>query len=97
MTYAAVARRPAPTTRQYSTPPRRDLTVPQTFRCRKGQPKLVHTKQTMPRKTNVWRTANRLPLCYHCDEANHAYRRYPYRKISLRGFPPCEPRRHLGK
>ncbi|KAG0437528.1 hypothetical protein HPB47_017400, partial [Ixodes persulcatus] len=36
LTYAAVARRPAPAAQQYSTPPRRILPEPQTFRRREG-------------------------------------------------------------
>ncbi|KAG0420674.1 hypothetical protein HPB47_003363 [Ixodes persulcatus] len=74
LTYAAVARRPAPASRQYWTPPRRDAPAPQTFQRRDGQPQLVRTEQPAPRKTDVWRTADRRPLCYHCGEADHVYR-----------------------
>ncbi|KAG0415569.1 hypothetical protein HPB47_007259, partial [Ixodes persulcatus] len=66
LTYAAVARRPAPASRQYWTPPRRDPPAPQTFQRRDGQPQLVRTEQPANRKTDVWRTADRRPLCYHC-------------------------------
>ncbi|KAG0415815.1 hypothetical protein HPB47_007012 [Ixodes persulcatus] len=42
--------------------------------------------------TDVWRTADRRPLCYHCGEANHICRRCPYRQMELRGFDPNDPR-----
>lgn len=45
-----------------------------------------------PRKCDVWRTADRRPLCYHCGEAGHLYRECQYRRVGLRGFPvnaPC--------
>ncbi|KAG0429933.1 hypothetical protein HPB47_023142, partial [Ixodes persulcatus] len=43
-----------------------------------------------PRKTAVWRTADRRPLCYHCVEADHIYRHCPYRQMELR-LPPERP------
>ncbi|KAG0421552.1 hypothetical protein HPB47_002562 [Ixodes persulcatus] len=49
-------------------------------------------QQPAPRKTDVWRTADRRPLCYHCGEAGHIYRRCPYRQLGLRGFHPNDPR-----
>ena len=97
LTYAAVARRPAPASRQYWTPPRRDPPAPQTFQRRDGQPQLVRTEQPAPRKTDVWRTAYRRPLCYHCGEADHVYRRCPYRQMGLRGFAPNDPRPRHGE
>lgn len=45
-----------------------------------------------PRKSDVWRTPNRMPLCFHCGEAGHMYRWCPYRRVGLRGFAvnaPC--------
>ncbi|KAG0443518.1 hypothetical protein HPB47_014826 [Ixodes persulcatus] len=92
LTYAAVARRPAPVAQQYSTPPRRVLPEPQTSRRREGQPEFVRTEHPTPRKTDVWRTADRRPLCYHCGEADHIYRSCPYRRLGLRGFHPNDPR-----
>ncbi|KAG0426399.1 hypothetical protein HPB47_026489 [Ixodes persulcatus] len=92
LTYAAIARRPAPAAQQYSTPPRRVLPEPQTFRRREGQPEFVRTEHPTPRKTDVWRTADRRPLCYHCGEADHIYRSCPYRRLGLRGFHPNDPR-----
>ncbi len=49
-----------------------------------------------PRKTDVWRTPDRRPLCYHCGEANHIYRGCPYRRIGLPGFSPNAPRPRPG-
>ncbi|CAN7937645.1 unnamed protein product, partial [Ixodes hexagonus] len=37
-------------------------------------------------KSEVWRTPNRRPLCFHCGEAGHVYRSCPYRRRGLRGF-----------
>ncbi|KAG0430612.1 hypothetical protein HPB47_022509 [Ixodes persulcatus] len=42
-------------------------------------------------RPTVWRTADRRPLCYHCGEAGHIYRRCPYRQLGLRGFHPNDP------
>lgn len=50
------------------------------------------TFQPPMRKTNVWRTADQTPLCYHCGEAGHVYRRCPYREIGLAGFSPAARR-----
>ncbi|KAG0409955.1 hypothetical protein HPB47_012931 [Ixodes persulcatus] len=90
LTYAAVARRPAPAYRQYWTPPRRDPPAPQTFQRRDGQPQLVRTEQPAPRKTDVWRTADRRPLCYHCGEADHVYRRGPIPQVKQEPPEPLE-------
>nr|AHN53417.1 pol polyprotein [Nuttalliella namaqua] len=43
------------------------------------------------RKTDVWRTQDRRPLCYHCGEATHIYRNCPYRRLGLPGFSPEAP------
>lgn len=59
-------------------------------------PERVLTR-TPVRKTDMWRTADRRPLCYHCGEPGHIYRRCPYRDIGLRGFPPSAPRPRLGQ
>lgn len=45
-----------------------------------------------PRKSDVWRTPDWTPLCFHCGEAGHLYRTCPYRRAGLRGFSvnaPC--------
>lgn len=49
------------------------------------------------RKTDVWRTADHQPLCYHCGEPGHVYRRCPYREIGLPGFPPNALRPRFGE
>ena len=44
------------------------------------------------RKADIWRTPDRIPLCYHCGEAGHLYRMCEYRRAGLRGFSvnaPC--------
>lgn len=38
------------------------------------------------RRTDIWRTPDHQPLCYHCGEAGHLCRRCPYRELGLRGF-----------
>lgn len=49
------------------------------------------------RKTDVWRTEDHQPLCYHCGEPGHVYRRCPYREIGLPGFPPTARRPRFGE
>uniref|UniRef100_L7LUP6 Putative tick transposon n=1 Tax=Rhipicephalus pulchellus TaxID=72859 RepID=L7LUP6_RHIPC len=95
MSYAAVARRNAPPqrARQGATPPqfRRQTPPPPpptSYRPPAGQ-------RYTPRKTDVWRTPDHRPLCYHCGEAGHTYRRCQYREMGLRGFAvdaPCPQR-----
>ncbi|KAG0411167.1 hypothetical protein HPB47_011733 [Ixodes persulcatus] len=97
LSYAAATRRPPPPAHPFTAPPRRDLPEPQTFRRQEGQPQLVRTEQPAHRKTDVWRTADQRPLCYHCGEADHVYRRCPYRQMGLRGFAPSDPRPRLGE
>ncbi|KAH8022179.1 hypothetical protein HPB51_022576 [Rhipicephalus microplus] len=43
-------------------------------------------QRSAPRKTDVWRIPDYRPLCYHCGEAGHTYRRCQYRQMRLRGF-----------
>lgn len=43
--------------------------------------------ETRIRKADIWRTPDRIPLCYHCGEAGHLYRMCEYRRAGLRGFP----------
>ncbi|XP_077548426.1 uncharacterized protein LOC144161675 [Haemaphysalis longicornis] len=52
---------------------------------------------TQVRKTDVWRDDNNQPLCYHCGEAGHVYRRCPYREIGLRGYSPAASRPRFGQ
>ncbi|XP_075746231.1 uncharacterized protein LOC142803863 [Rhipicephalus microplus] len=84
MTYSAAARRPRPVpTRYQEAPPYRHPMSP-------ARPPV--TRNQAPRKTEVWRTPDNRPLCYHCGEADHVYRRCPYKRLGLRGFSvdaPC--------
>ncbi|KAG0443442.1 hypothetical protein HPB47_014913 [Ixodes persulcatus] len=91
LTYAAMARRPPQAHRQVTSPPRREHPAPQYSR-RQEDRAYVRPDQAPPRKTDVWRTADRRPLCFHCGEAGHIYRRCPYRQLGLRGFHPNDPR-----
>lgn len=90
LTYAAVARRLEPAAWKYFTPPRRHP-EPKAFRSREGQPQLIRTERTAPKKTVVWRTADRRPLCYHSGEADHIYRQCSYRQLGLPRLI-CAPR-----
>ncbi|KAM7313167.1 hypothetical protein ISCGN_003056 [Ixodes scapularis] len=96
LSYAAMARRPPQAPRQATAPPRRDAPTPQYPRRQEDQAH-VHPDRPAPRKTDVWRTADRRPLCYHCGEADHVYRRCPYRRLGLRGFHPNDPRPRYGE
>lgn len=39
------------------------------------------------RKTDLWRTADRRPVCFHCGEAGHVYRVCRYRDAQYSRFP----------
>ncbi|KAG0411542.1 hypothetical protein HPB47_011321 [Ixodes persulcatus] len=41
----------------------------------------VRPEHAAARKIDVWRTADRRPLCYHCGEADHVYLEVPYRQM----------------
>ncbi|XP_077535994.1 uncharacterized protein LOC144148314 [Haemaphysalis longicornis] len=84
MAYSAAVRRcrPAPTRPQETPPYRRPLSP--------TQPPVARNQT--PRKTDVWRTPDNRPLCYHCGEADHIYRRCPYKRLGLRGFSVDAPR-----
>lgn len=91
MTYAMAARQPRlSVTREPAGAPRRDATMPSYYQSRRSSP-------PVPRKTDVWRTADNRPLCFHCGEADHVYRRCPYRELGLRGFHPSAPCPRLGE
>ncbi|KAG0427328.1 hypothetical protein HPB47_025610 [Ixodes persulcatus] len=92
LSYAAMARRPPQVNRQATAPPRRDPPTPQYPRRQGGQVQDVRPERPSPRKTDVWRTADRRPLCYDCGEADHIYRGCSYRRPGLRGFRPNDPR-----
>lgn len=84
MTYSAALRqpRPAPTRRPEAPQYRRPLPP--------ARPPV--DQYQAPRKTDVWRTRDNRPLCYHCGEADHIYRRCPYKRLGLRGFTVDAPR-----
>uniref|UniRef100_A0A224Z7X4 Tick transposon n=1 Tax=Rhipicephalus zambeziensis TaxID=60191 RepID=A0A224Z7X4_9ACAR len=95
MTYAAAARRyaPAPRPRQDTAPPqyrRQTPPPPPPSRPPAGQ-------RYTPRKTDIWRAPDHRPLCYHCGEAGHTYRRCQYREMGLRGFAVNAPRPQRGE
>lgn len=85
VTYAGVLRRPLAPIVPPQEPPTEFLPPPR------------HTLRPQVRKTDLWRTADRRPLCYHCGEPGHVYRRCPYREIGLPGFPPTARRPRIGE
>ena len=54
-------------------------------------------RRTSPRKSDVWRTPDHRPLCFHCGEADHLYRQCPYRRMGLRGFSAYLPPPRYGQ
>ncbi|KAG0444095.1 hypothetical protein HPB47_014180, partial [Ixodes persulcatus] len=52
-------------------------------------------RTTYDKENRRMRTADRRPVCYHCGEADHIYRRCPYRQLGQRGFHPNHPRPRL--
>lgn len=92
--YAAAVRQPphcTPTTIASIAPP-----PPPPLNPRPRNSLLV-PPETQPRKSDVWRTPDRRPLCFHCGEAGHVYRACPYRRVGLRGFAPNAPRPRNGE
>ncbi|XP_077548058.1 uncharacterized protein LOC144160753 [Haemaphysalis longicornis] len=82
LTYAAAVQNSPPAIpRQYLVPTRREPPSQQ----------YAPTTHRGPRKSDVWRTADNQPLCFHCGEANHVYRHCPYRELGLRGYRPNDP------
>lgn len=97
--------RPAAPTLPYP-PPRPDDCWPQQeppprsqqpFRPRSSFRPETQFRPPQVRKTDLWRTADNRPLCYHCGEPGHVYRRCPYREIGLPGFPPTAIRPQVGE
>ncbi|KAK8759107.1 hypothetical protein V5799_003261 [Amblyomma americanum] len=86
MTYAAVARRAQP-------PPTRLQKTPASFR----PPPPARPAPSYPRKSDIWRTPNYRPLCYHCGEPGHLYCNCRYRQMDLPGFPADAPRPQPGQ
>lgn len=39
------------------------------------------------RRTDLWRTADRRPLCFYCGEPGHIARYCPHRDVAFGGFP----------
>ncbi|XP_077532475.1 uncharacterized protein LOC144144858 [Haemaphysalis longicornis] len=88
MTYAAAVHRPRPPAPyRHEAPYRRPLSP---ARPPAAQP-------PAPRKTDVSRTSDNRPLCYHCGDDDHVYRRCPYRRLGLRGFSVKAPRPRTGQ
>lgn len=85
ISYAAAARRPPRPLHVYREvqPPSRQ--EPSSFRQ-------TIMQSSTPRKSDVWRTPDHRPLCYHCGEAGHLYRFCRYRQLGLRGFNIDAPR-----
>lgn len=98
MTFADATRsppRPAPRRELYTPPPR-----PQTYTPPpRPQAHSVRTEyqQATSRKSDLWRTPNRRPLCFHCGEPGHLLRFCPYRQMGLRGFAIDAPRPFPGQ
>lgn len=92
--YAAALRCPTPAVPAAATMPTSPYSRP--------QPSDSWSQSEVPprpqvRKTDVWRTADHRPLCYHCGEPGHVYRRCPYREIGLPGFAPTALRPRFGE
>ena len=101
LSYAAAARRYAPPPR-----PRQDTASTQFRRQTPPPPPPTpyrppvaqrYAPRYTPRKTDVWRAPDNRPLCYHCGEAGHTYRRCQYRQMGLRGFAVNAPRPQPGE
>ena len=90
MSYAAVARHAVTTSRNHQRP------APSQFRHQTPPPPSTPSRppagqRYSPRKTDVWRAPDNRPLCYHCGEAGHTYRRCQYRQMGLRSFAVNAP------
>lgn len=59
--------------------------TPATYRLKRPV-QYVDDRCMPPRKSDVWRTPDRCPLCYQCGEADHLYRECPCRRLELRTF-----------
>ena len=96
ISYAAAVGRPVPPSR-----PRQDAAQPQYRRQTPPPPPTPYHppvgQRYTPRKTDVWRAPDHRPLCYHCGEAGHTYRRCQYRQMGLRGFAIDAPRPQWGE
>lgn len=86
VTYAEALRSPQlPTGRR---PPFTAPAMPRQYPASNGNTYEYVAPRQVTRKSNVWRTSDNRPLCYHCGEADHLYYQCPYRRLGLQGFPP---------
>lgn len=83
--------RPTSWRRETYTPPRRTQAYPPSPRPQQAVRSNTF-RQTTTRKTDIWRTPDRRPLCFHCGEAGHLLRECPYRQMGLRGYNIDAPR-----
>ncbi|XP_049525512.1 uncharacterized protein LOC125946417 [Dermacentor silvarum] len=86
LTYAEAVRSPQPSTGRRLPCPVSAL--PRQFPATNVNPYEDVGPRDIMRKSNVWRTSDNRPLCYHCGEADHLYRQCPYRRMGLQGFHP---------
>lgn len=56
-----------------------------------------YNRQPIRRKSDVWRTPDRRPLCFHCGEAGHLYHECSYRRLGLPGYAVDSPRPRFGE
>ncbi|XP_077492282.1 uncharacterized protein LOC144103441 [Amblyomma americanum] len=94
LSYAAAVRRPPPVHRQYQAAAdsgsRRHEFVPPSDACLDLEP--------LGRgKTDIWRTADRRLLRFHCGEPDHLYRYCAFRELGLPGFNRADPRPRHGE
>ncbi|KAH6926080.1 hypothetical protein HPB50_013870 [Hyalomma asiaticum] len=57
----------------------------------------VGDRRMRSRKSDIWHTPHRRPLCYQCSEADHLYCESPYRRLGLRGFSAHSPPPRYGQ
>lgn len=97
LTYAQAVRLPAQPVNHHNLPSSEEP-------LRHFQGQTSHTtmyESTSPRintrKSDVWRTPDYQPLCFHCGEAGHLYRACYYRRIGLQGYHPGARRPREGE
>lgn len=84
VTYAEVVRRP---------PPNRTAPGIQDTRFSR-RPQWVPPRRPQQRRTDMWRSDDRRPLCFYCGQPGHVYRYCRYREGGYT-FPPAANRCHL--
>lgn len=85
LSYADVVRRPPP---PMPTPQYHQQSPPASPWYRREPP-----MRPPLRRTDIWRTADYRPLCFHCGEAGHICRHCPYRAAGYESFPSTASRR----